>query len=102
MEDKLQTLRTLDVIPRQWFITKHVRERFSCRSCETITQAAGPLPCDCATAPKGEGLAPVHSIASSAMASIKSGLPHVGSKREPACFGRMSASAGYGHAAAQT
>src|SRR5436305_8278642 len=24
---------TLDVIPRQWFVTEHVREKFSCRSC---------------------------------------------------------------------
>ncbi len=30
--------KTLDVIPRQWFVTEHVREKFSCRSCETITQ----------------------------------------------------------------
>jgi transposase len=28
---------TLDVVPRQWFVTEHVREKFSCRSCETIT-----------------------------------------------------------------
>src|SRR6201987_4623067 len=27
---------TLDVVPRQWFVTEHVREKFSCRSCETI------------------------------------------------------------------
>jgi transposase len=33
---------TLDVIPRQWFITEHVREKFSCRSCETITQPPAP------------------------------------------------------------
>src|SRR5580704_4797745 len=29
---------TLDVVPRQWFVTEHVREKFSCRSCETMTQ----------------------------------------------------------------
>ena len=34
---------TLDVIPRQWFITEHVREKFSCRSCETITQPPAPF-----------------------------------------------------------
>jgi hypothetical protein len=28
---------TLDVVLRQWFVTEHVREKFSCRSCETIT-----------------------------------------------------------------
>jgi hypothetical protein len=37
---------TLDVVPRQWFVTEHVREKFSCRSCETITQAPAPVPCD--------------------------------------------------------
>src|SRR5215831_2387631 len=34
---------TLDVIPRQWFVTEHVREKFSCRSCETISQPAAPF-----------------------------------------------------------
>src|SRR3984893_15219963 len=27
---------TLELIPRQWKVTQHVREKFSCRSCETI------------------------------------------------------------------
>jgi transposase len=26
---------TLDVIPRQWFVTEHVREKFRCRSCRS-------------------------------------------------------------------
>jgi len=34
---------TLDVVPRQWFVTEHVREKFSCRSCETISQPAAPF-----------------------------------------------------------
>jgi transposase len=34
---------TLDVIPRQCFVTQHVREKFSCRSCETITQPPAPF-----------------------------------------------------------
>jgi len=34
---------TLDVIPRQWLVTEHVREKFSCRSCETITQPPAPF-----------------------------------------------------------
>src|ERR1700732_1295653 len=34
---------TLDVVPRQWFVTEHVREKFSCRSCEKITQPPAPL-----------------------------------------------------------
>src|SRR5215813_9907194 len=27
-----EVTRTLDVVPRQWFVTEHVREKFSCRS----------------------------------------------------------------------
>jgi len=34
---------TLDVVPRQWFVTEHVREKFSCRSCETINQPPAPF-----------------------------------------------------------
>src|SRR6201993_2782837 len=34
---------TLDVVPRQWFVTEHVREKFSCRSCERITQPPAPV-----------------------------------------------------------
>ena len=34
---------TLDVTPRQWFVTEHVREKFSCRSCETISQPPAPF-----------------------------------------------------------
>lgn len=34
---------TLDVVPRQWVVTEHVREKFSCRSCETITQPPAPF-----------------------------------------------------------
>jgi zinc-finger binding domain of transposase IS66 len=30
--------KTLDVVPRQMFVTEHVREKFSCRSCEKISQ----------------------------------------------------------------
>jgi transposase len=35
--------KTLDVVPRQWFVTEHVREEFGCRSCETITQPPAPF-----------------------------------------------------------
>jgi transposase len=35
--------KTLDVVPRQWFVTEHVREKFSCRACETITQPPAPF-----------------------------------------------------------
>jgi transposase len=34
---------TLDVVPRKWFVTEHVREKFSCRSCETIMQPPAPF-----------------------------------------------------------
>jgi transposase len=34
---------TLDVVPRQWFVTEHVREKFSCRHCEKITQPPAPF-----------------------------------------------------------
>jgi transposase len=34
---------TLDVVPRQWFVTEHVREKWSCRSCEKITQPPAPF-----------------------------------------------------------
>ena len=34
---------TLEVIPRQWKVIQTVREKFSCRDCETITQAPAPF-----------------------------------------------------------
>src|SRR5215213_4278202 len=33
---------TLEVVPRQWKVIQTVRARFSCRSCETITQPPAP------------------------------------------------------------
>jgi transposase len=33
---------TLEVIPRQWKVIQHVREKFSCRKCEAITQPPAP------------------------------------------------------------
>ncbi len=32
----------LELIPRQWKVVQHVREKFSCRSCEAITQPPAP------------------------------------------------------------
>jgi transposase len=32
----------LELIPRQWKVIQHVREKFSCRACETITQPPAP------------------------------------------------------------
>ena len=34
---------TLEVIPRQWKVIQTVREKFSCRQCETITQPPAPF-----------------------------------------------------------
>jgi transposase len=34
---------TLEVIPRQWKVICHVREKFTCRDCETISQAPAPF-----------------------------------------------------------
>lgn len=34
---------TLEVIPRQWKVIQTVREKFSCRSCEKITQPPAPF-----------------------------------------------------------
>ena len=33
---------TLESIPRQWKVIQHVREKFTCRDCEKISQARGP------------------------------------------------------------
>ena len=33
---------TLELIPRQWKVIQHVREKFSCRSCEAVTQPPAP------------------------------------------------------------
>jgi transposase len=34
---------TLEVVPRQWKVIQTVREKFSCRECETITQPPAPF-----------------------------------------------------------
>jgi transposase len=34
---------TLEVVPRQWKVIQHVREKFSCRNCESINQAPAPF-----------------------------------------------------------
>ena len=33
---------TLEMIPRQWKVIQHVREKYSCRTCEQITQPPAP------------------------------------------------------------
>lgn len=37
------TTETLEVIPRQWKVIQYVREKFSCRDCEKISQAPAPF-----------------------------------------------------------
>lgn len=34
---------TLEVVPRQWKVIQYVREKFSCRDCESISQAPAPF-----------------------------------------------------------
>ena len=34
---------TLEVIPRQWKVVQHVREKFTCRDCEKISEAPAPF-----------------------------------------------------------
>jgi transposase len=34
---------TLEVIPKSWKVIQHVREKFSCRDCEKISQAPAPF-----------------------------------------------------------
>jgi len=34
---------TLEVVPRQWKVIQHVREKFACRDCEKIAQAPAPF-----------------------------------------------------------
>ena len=41
---------TLELVPRQWKVIQHVREKFSCRACEAITPAAGAVASDRARA----------------------------------------------------
>src|SRR5438105_14324501 len=35
--------RTLESVPRQWKVIETVREKFSCRDCEKISQAPAPF-----------------------------------------------------------
>jgi transposase len=34
---------TLEVVPRQWKVVQRVREKFTCRDCEKISQAPAPF-----------------------------------------------------------
>ena len=60
---------TLEVIPRQWKVIQTVREKFSCRQCEAITQPPAPFH----VTPRGFAgpnlLAMVHSVRSAGSAA---------------------------------
>ena len=34
---------TLEIVPRAWKVIQHVREKFSCRDCERISQPPAPF-----------------------------------------------------------
>ena len=57
---------TLEVIPRQWKVIQTVREKFSCRTCETITQPPAPFH----VTPRGFAGPNLLAIATGAKASI--------------------------------
>ena len=38
-----RSTETLEVIPKSWKVIRHVREKFTCRDCEKISQAPAPF-----------------------------------------------------------
>ena len=53
---------TLEVIPRQWKVTQTVREKFSCRECETIMQPPAPFHVTRLRRPEPAGHDPVREV----------------------------------------
>ena len=55
---------TLESIPRQWKVIQHVREKFTCRDCEKISQAPAPADADDpdATAISSRSCSVVHRV----------------------------------------
>ena len=39
----MDVTETLELIPRQWKVIQHVREKFTCRDCEKISQVPAPF-----------------------------------------------------------
>ncbi len=60
---------TLEMIPRQWKVVQTVREKFSCRSCEAISQPPAPFH------PIARGRAGPHLLASILEAKFAQHLP---------------------------
>jgi transposase len=69
----------LEVIPRQWKVVSHVREKFSCRACEAISQPPAP------SHPIARGRAGPHLLAQ--VLYGKYGL-HLPLNRQSAAFSR--------------
>lgn len=70
---------TLEAIPRQWKVIQHVREKFSCRACEAISQPPAP------SHPIARGRAGPHLLAQ--ILYGKYGL-HLPLNRQSAAFSR--------------
>jgi transposase len=70
---------TLEAIPRQWKVIQHVREKFSCRACEAISQPPAP------SHPIARGRAGPHLLAQ--VLYGKYGL-HLPLNRQSAAFSR--------------
>ena len=70
---------TLEAIPKQWKVIQHVREKFSCRACETISQPPAP------SHPIARGRAGPHLLAQVLFG--KYGL-HLPLNRQSAAFAR--------------
>jgi transposase len=70
---------TLEAIPRRWKVIQHVREKFSCRACETISQPPAP------SHPIARGRAGPHLLAQVLFG--KYGL-HLPLNRQSAAFAR--------------
>jgi transposase len=60
---------TLELVPASWKVIQHVREKFSCRSCETITQAPAP------NHPIARGRAGPHLLAHVLFSKYRAHLP---------------------------
>jgi transposase len=70
---------TLERVPARWYVVQHVREKFSCRCCETISQPPAPFH------PIARGRAGAHLLAEVVFA--KYGL-HLPLHRQSARFSR--------------
>jgi transposase len=75
----LEVTETLERLPARWFVIQHVREKVSCRSCESISEAPAPFH------PIARGRAGPNLLAEVVFG--KYGL-HLPLNRQSACFAR--------------